>query len=858
MSSKQNNPPRWNERLLRSIYKKDDLTEKLGDFAELYQINAGESGRIRASCWYLGQTLRLLRVRSELSWYWRGAMLKNYLLIAIRNLKRQKGYSVINISGLALGIAAFSIISVWVLHELSYDRFFANARNIYRITNKQVFPDNILQSSRTPGPLAAALQENFPEVEQVARHAWTGERVLRYKEKKYYENFMVTVDPEFFALFSFPFIAGDRETALDDPYSAVLTRSYAKKYFGSENPIGKVLTLDNNLAFTVTAVIEDVPANSHLQFDIVVPFEIVEKLGWDIRAWDFCLASTYVQLATGTSAADFEKKILGLVKTFDAETNIGLHLQPLTRIRLFSEFDGPRRIQYVYVFLLVGILILLMASINFMNLATARSDGRSREIGVRKVLGAARSNLIRQFLTEAIFFALAALALSPVLVQFFLPKFNELQEHSFTWVDFTNPGIMLLLFGVTLLTGILSGSYPALFLSSFQPVKALQGRKNTQTRSSFFRKALVLVQVCLSLVLIFVSGIIFKQVDFLKNKNLGYDKEHVITIPLGISNQNNAQLAERIKNEMERNPNVEQVSASFTHPMWFATPSGKVVFNGSRLDENMPINITSVDFNFIETLKINIIAGRSFSREFGSERGNLIINERFAELMQVDNPLGQTLHLGDEYQGRIIGIMQDFHLESVASTQIGPLIMFQNPGVNYIYVRVRPGNIAAALASLETAWNNAAPELPFKYNFLNEELNQLYSSIESLSKVIKYFTLLAGFIACLGLLGLTSFTAEKRTKEIGLRKIMGSSVIELVILLCRDFLQLVGLAILLAIPLSWWVTRGWLQNFAYRKYPGWETFLLSGLLALVIALLTMSFQTVKAAVADPIKSLRYE
>lgn len=858
MNSKQYYPPRWSELLLRMIYKKEDLPEKLGDFAELFHVKAGESGRFIATCWYLGQILQLLRGRSELSMYWRTAMLKNYLLIALRNLRRHKGYSIINITGLALGIAAFFIISVWVLHELSYDRFHAHAPDIYRITNKQAFPDNELFSSRTPGPLSAALMENFPEVKMAARHAWTGERVLKYQEKKYYENFIVTVDPEFFSIFSFPFIQGDRKSALADPFSAVLTRSHAEKYFGSENPIGKVITLDNRLEFKVTAVIEDVPANSHLQFDMVVPFEVVEKLGWDIRSWDFCIASTYVCLGTGSPEADFAKKIHGMIKAYDPETNIELYLQPLTRIRLFSEFDGSPRIQYVYVFSLVGILILLMASINFMNLTTARSAGRSLEIGVRKVLGAARANLVRQFLTEAVLIALAALVFAPLLVQLFLPKFNELQEHKFAWTDFADPGILLLLFAITLVTGLLSGSYPALFLSSFQPVKALQKRNNSPAGKSYFRSTLVLVQISISLVLIFVSAIVYGQVSFLKNKNLGYDKEQVITIPLGISNRNNSQLAEQIKSAMKRDPRVENVSASFTHPMWFATPSDEVMFNGSRLDENIPINITSVDFNFIETLKINIIAGRSFAKEFGTERGNLIINERFAELMQVDDPLGETLQLGDEYEGKVVGIMQDFHVESVAGNQIGPLILFHNPGVNYIYVRSHPGNISAVLDSLKSAWNDAAPELPFKYNFLDEELDQLYWELDSLSKVIKYFTLMAGFIACLGLFGLTSFATENRTKEIGIRKIMGSTVSGLIILLCRDFVKLLGLAALLALPLSWWLTRGWLQNFAYRVFPGWETFLFSGLLALGIALLTMSFQTIRAALADPIDSLRYE
>ena len=788
-------------------------------------------------------------------------MFKNYLTIAFRNLRRQKIYSLINISGLALGMTAFLIIAVWVWHEISYDRFHEHASHIYRVAEKRYFPDQVRLNNRTPGPLSTALKENFPEIKSVARVAWTGERVLRYQDKVHYENDILTVDPDFLRMFTFPMVVGDSAKALDEPFSVVITESAAAKYFGNENPLGKVLNLDNRFDLTVAGVMEDIPENSHLQFGMLVPFEMVERLGWDIRSWGFSMALTYLHLGDQVDVQAFEEKIAGIVKKYDESTNIELFLQPLTRLHLFTNIANPDakgRIQYLLIFSLIGILILFMACFNFMNLTTARSEYRAKEIGLRKVVGATRRHLVRQFLVEAIFLAFAALWITAPLVQLFLPVFNKITGESFSMFNFTNVWIFLFVIGVTVLVGLFAGSYPALVLSSFQPVKVLQGGQSSRYKASVLRKILVLVQMSISLILIIVSSVIFQQIGFIKNKDLGFDQEHVVSLPLGIANRENSQIYQNFKDIVKQNPRIVSVTASFTHPTDFASQIRNVVYKGQRIDKDIPINLTSVEYDFIETLKIKMLKGRSFNQEFGAERGNLLVNQSFEKLLGVESALDEVLHIGPEFQGRIIGVMQDFHMEAVSMAVIGPLIVFLNPNVNHIFVRIHPENIPATLEFLETSWRKSAPNLPFAYNFLDEEFNRLYTDVENMGTALRYFTFFAVCIACLGLLGLTSFSTEKRTKEIGIRKILGSSVSGILTLLCRDYLRVVLLAILCAWPISWWLMFRWLQNFPYRVSLSWINFVLSALLIMVITLVTISFQTIKGALADPVDSLRYE
>jgi putative ABC transport system permease protein len=853
--------PGWVIRLLRRFYDEEELQEKLGDFEEIYTIRIGRMGRLRAVLWCSTQLVRLIISKLELSFYWSFGMFKNYLTVASRHLRRHKIYSLVTISGLSLGISAFLLISVWVLHELSFDRFHENASSIYQVFEERHFPDRINHSFRTPGPLSEQLKERFPEVRESVRVAMTGERVIRYADKIFYEDGIITVDPGFFSLFTFPFVEGDKETALALPNSIVITQSIAKKYFGQENPIGKIFKMDNRLDFIVKGIIEDVPSNSHLQFDMVVPFKVVEKLGWITDDWDFSMALTYIHLEEGADEKAFETKISGLVKNFNKDTNITLFLKPLTKIHLFSSYgnpESPGRIQYVYIFSLLGVLILIIACINFMNLATARSEYRSKEIGMRKVIGAHKSQIIRQFLVEALFISFVSLLLAPLLIQLVLPGFNKITNETFVLTDLLSAGMVAIVLGVTFFTGIVSGSYPAIFLSSFQPVKVLKKFKVSVQKSPLLRKTLVLVQMSISLVLLIASFVIYSQIDYLKNKDLGFSKEQVVSIPLGIANEENNNIYKRFKNELTQISQIENVSAAFTHPIDFGTRAKDVVFEGRKLDEEMPIKITSVDFDFIETLKIEVVEGRSFSEDFGSEKGNLIVNEKFESILGVESALNETLHIGDSYIGSIIGVVKDFHMESVSNAPIGPLILFLNPRINYIFVRIQPQNIASTLEIMEKAWKKAAPHLPFTYNFLNDEFERLYTDVENLGAILKYFTLIAGFIACLGLFALSSFAAERRTKEIGIRKVLGSSVGNILCLLGRDFLIIILMANLCAWPVSWFLMNKWLQNFPYRVNLSWTTFALCGLLALLVTSITVSFQTLRASLSNPVNSLRYE
>jgi ABC-type antimicrobial peptide transport system permease subunit len=788
-------------------------------------------------------------------------LLKNYFKIAFRNLIKKKGYSFINIAGLTLGITAFFLISVWVMFHLSFDRFHENASHIYRVMERRHFPDHVEYGFRTPGPLAASLEEKFSEVKEGIRVAMTGERVIKHDDKIYFENGILTVDPSFLRVFSFPFVLGDKETALNDLFSIVITESMTKKYFGAEDPMGKVLTLDDKFEFTVTGVVEDCPMNSHLWFDMLVPFEIVEKLGWSMDVWDYSMTISYLQLKENVDFQNFSTKIANYLMNFKEDTNIELMLQPLTRIHLYSDYENPDSrglIQYIFVYSFVGILILFIACINFMNLATARSERRAKEIGMRKVIGAAKRHLIGQFLLEAVLIAFISLLFAPLLLEFFLPRFNEITGQSFTRDNFLSLKMILLTLCVTLLTGLISGIYPALFLSSFQPVKVLKGWVTLGTKGAFLRKTLVVIQLSVSVVLIIVSIFVFNQINFLKNKDLGFDKEHIVSIPLGISNADNPQIYQRFKDELSNDPRVLNITGSFTHPMRLGTPMQNIIYNGIRLDELSPLNVTSVDYDYIKTFKLPIIRGRSFSQEFGSERGNVIINESFEKLLGEDSALGKTLTDGESYRGKIVGVIKDFHIEPASNALIEPLALFCHPSVNFIFARILPDSIAETMVSLENAWKKSAPNIPFKYNFLDDDFERLYTDLENLGATIKYFTIVAAFIACLGILGLVSFSTEKRKKEIGIRKVLGSSSKKILTLLCRDYFKLALISNFIAWPAAWFFMKNWLMNFAYRVGLSLTVFVFSGFLSILITMITVGFQTIRASFADPVKSIRYE
>ena len=850
----------WENKLLRLFFGADASREMLEDLEEAAEERDGATpGRRPYRPWHIRQVLRLIVSKFEVSAYWSLGIIRNYLTIARRNLLRSKATAFISVSGLALGISGFLLVAVWAVEEFGFDRFHQNAALIFRVEERRHLSDRVEPGSRTPGLLAAALEGSFPEVRRAARVAWTGERVLRQGDAIHYEQDILCVDPSFLSIFSFPLCEGDPETALGEPHAMVVTEKFARKYFGNANPIGQVLTLDGKTSFTVTGLLEGVPDSSHLRFEALVPFDVVEELGWLVDSWDFSMALTYVELHAGADPRLFAEKISGFVKTRDTDSTIELALNPLTRIRLYSNVDDPEspgRIRYVIVFLLLGSLILLIACVNHMNLTTARSETRAREIGMRKVVGAARGHIARQFLLESVFVACLALLLAPPLLKAALPFFNEVTGASLAWADFLKGRALGLAAAAIAVTGLVSGIHPALVLSSFEPSKIMKGRSGRHHSGSLLRRGLVLVQVGASVVLLVAASVIYLQVDFLKAKDLGFDKERLLSIPLGISNLENPGIYRKLKDTLDGNPRVMGVAAAFTPLTQFGTPVVSGVFYGARrLDEETAVSITSVEAGFIETLGIRLVAGRAFAPE---EAKSLIVNQAFQKLLGIGSAVGQTLRLGPDYTGTIIGVVADFHMASPSASPIGPLVVFRNGSVNQIFVRLGPGDIVAAVDEVGQAWRAAASHLPFQYGFVDQDFDRLYQDLDRLAAAIRLFTLLAAFIAGLGLFALASFAVERRRREVGIRKVLGSSFGEVWLMLSGEFARLVAGACLVAWPVAWLLMKSWLSGFPYRISIGWEVFALSGLAAFAAALLIVSVHTLKASRANPVDALRSE
>jgi ABC-type antimicrobial peptide transport system permease subunit len=791
-------------------------------------------------------------------------MLKNFFKIAFRNFLRQKIYSFINIAGLAIGIACTILILLWILDELSYDRFHQNADRLYRVVGEVYFADHVSQFAALPPQTAPTLESEYPEVKRATRYFeirdTQGTWMVRRDDIAYFENHSACADPWFFEIFDFPFISGDPKTALEKPYSIVLTRSTARKYFGEEDPLGQRLLLDNRFDFAVTGVIEDIPHNSHMQFDFMVPIQLFEEFGMPLQNWDNWMFHTYLLLGEGASYRDLDPKIADLIDKNTEQTHSRIYLQPLKDIHLRSHFEndvpGQGDILYVYLFSAIVLFILIIASINFMNLATARASRRAKEVGLRKVVGASRLQLILQYLGEAVLTSFAALLLAILLVEMLLPVFNELSDKRLSLDLFNNGQIAGRLFFIAFVTGIISGSYPAFFLSSFKPVRVLKGMKETGRGKSTFREVCVIIQFAISIALVISSIVVYFQMRYISNKNLGFEKDQLIY--LHIAGQPGAlQQYETLKNEFLKIPGVLDISKVSQLPPNISVAPNDINWEGRNPDENPLIRYVSVSHNFTDIFKIPLTRGRSFSREFFTDSTAVLINETAAGMMGFENPLDKQLSLG-EAKFPIIGVMEDFHLRSFRE-EISPLVVGITANFyNYIVLRIGEENIHQIMADLEAARSRILPEFPISFRFLDEDYQALYRAEQRLGKLAYYSTALAIFIACLGLFGLASFTAVQRTKEIGIRKALGASVSGIVLLLSKEFAKWVLLANIIAWPVAWFAMNNWLENFAYRIDMAWWIFVMSGALALVIALLTVGYQAVRAANANPVDSLRHE
>jgi putative ABC transport system permease protein len=849
--------PRLPKNLLRFLADEDMLASIEEDLGLRYAAVASERGSFRARLFVLRQIISLFFSLILEALTWRMTMLNSYLKIALRQLRRQRGYSLINILGLTVGMACFILIGLWVQDELSFDRFHEKKEHIFRILNLMQNGDY----SATPTyALSPALRDLYPEVQESVRAYPHHTSLVKYKDKSFQEfNFMLT-DPGFFRMFTFPFIQGDPDTALESRDAVVLTQSMARKYFGDANPIGESLYFDSQKSdFTVTGVIADIPANSTLRFDLAVR---VELLGEDrLARWEEWVGPCYVLLRPGQRPEDFEAKISGIYKEYaNPDATYSPTLQPLARVHLY-ENGRPGNVKMVYAFSVIAVFILLMACINFMNLATARSAKRAQEVGMRKVIGALRFQIIRQFLGEALVVAFIALVLAVVLVEALLPQFNAFTAKSLSLLSGASIGIILSLVLATALTGLVAGSYPAFFLSSFQPADTLRRRSGMGSRASGLRKILIVFQFAISVGLIACTLVVSGQLRFIRTMDLGLDREHVLGF------RNNPELIKRFdefKNVLEQTPGILNVTAGAQAPTQVGQNIG-IDWEGNPDSDSLQVDYTVVNYDFFAAFDMEILQGRSFSRRFPTdEKEACIINETAARRIGVEDPVGMTIVMNHPAwpvsfrRVRIIGVVKDFHARSVHSA-IRPFVFrMYKPWCSYGFIKLAGTRIPETLERIESVFKTYVPDYPFLYMFYDEFYNGQYVNERRLASLFSGFSLLSVLISCLGLFGLASFTAEQKTKEIGIRKVLGATMPGIIRLTTREFIKWVALATLIAWPLSYLVMHSWLRDFAYKIKLGPVVFLLAALLALVISLATVSYHALRAALADPVDSLRYE
>ncbi|UCE43248.1 MAG: ABC transporter permease [Candidatus Aminicenantes bacterium] len=786
-------------------------------------------------------------------------MIKNYLKVALRNIKRHKGFSIINIAGLAIGLACCLLITIWVLDELSYDKFHENAANLYRVEENQHYSGRIFYVYVTPYPLGPALKTEIADIIDATRVVWTGGVLFKYEDNTFFEDNGRAVDPSFLKMFTYPLVKGDKNTALDSPFSAVLSEDLAEKYFGDDDPIGKVITLNNKYDFTVTGVMENIPHNTYLQFDFLVPYEILKRTG-QTQEEDFGSNSifTFVQLADGIAAEQVNQQISGFIKTKLPESRTELRLMPFVKLHLHEFFGyekGAGAIQYVYIFSVIAFIVLLIACINFMNLSTARSANRAKEVGLRKVVGAVKGHLVRQFYGESVVYAFIALIFAVGIVTILLPAFSRLSSKELSWGVAGIETILLGLLGITLFTGLVAGSYPAMFLSAFQPARVLKGSLFSGSGGSLFRRTLVVIQFALSILLIIGTAVVYQQQSYIKNMRLGWDKEHLVYIPLRADTRKSYNA---LKQELVQIPQVLNVTGTSQLPTHIGSNSAGAQWEGKDPEFSILIGFNSVDYDFTETLKIEMAEGRSFDKEYISDQSQAwIVNEEVAKLMDKDSIIGERFsHVGKN--GTIVGVMKNFHYQTLKN-EIEPLAIAVNPDdLNYMIARIPPEEVSTSLGLIENTWKRVIPTYPFEYRFMDERYDRMYRTEQRIGTLLRYFAILAVFVACLGLFGLASFMAEKRTKEIGIRKVLGASIAQITRLLCKEFFLLVIVANIIAWPAAYFVMKKWLQSYAYRAELGIFVFFGAMLLALLVAILSVGYQAVRAARANPSDSLRYE
>ena len=809
-------------------------------------------------------------------------MIRNYFKIAWRNIRRNRSFSMINLLGLTIGITCCLLIMIWVVDEMSYDKWNDKADRIYRLTSEVNFGENHTHYAVTPAPLAKTLVSDFPEVETAARFRGYGSALVKHKIQNFNETEILRADSTIFDVFSIELLEGNSKEALKPDNSIVISESAARKYFPNDEAMGKTLTFNDRTIYNINGIFKDLPHNTHFKADFLISLSGNERANDDI--WVSHNFHTYYVLREGADALAFEAKAFPhLLEKYiapsveqifarpyqefaEAGSFVKYHIQPLTDIYLKSdlavELGANGNITYVWIFGLAALFILLIACVNFMNLSTAASTIRAKEIGIRKVLGSLRKNLINQFLAESILMSALAFIVGIFLAQLALPYYNVITDKQLS-LPFDQVSFWIISLVGMLVIGLVAGSYPAFYLSGFQPIKTITKKFQGTTGSMNLRNGLVVFQFAIAILLIIGTFVINRQMNFIQNKKLGYEKDQVLIL------DNVRPLEEKsflLKEELLKNPQIKNVTISGYLPIPSYRSDIAICKDPQVREDNcVSMQFWGADEDYIPTFGMEVLMGRNFSVDRPTDSTTIIINERAAELFGFDDPIGKEVFLESSFDKedtpmdayKIIGVIKDFHYESLRSN-IGALGLRLDPYPGNISLNVSTDNVSSLIQTIERSWKTMAPGLPFSYRFMDDSFDQLYRKESRISKIIGIFSGLSIFIACLGLFGLTAFAMERRTKEIGIRKVLGATTSNLIALLSKDFLRLVLIALIIAIPIAWYGMNQWLQDFAYRTQIGWWIFALAGIAALVIAFVTISLQSVKAAMANPIKSLRNE
>ena len=867
--NKKQRPPSFAEWLLNKMTYYQDEFSSADNFLENYDRILDSKGKIKADFWYWSQVISSMLYYFNFRLIWIATMLKNYMKITLRDFKRNKAYSVINVSGIAAGMACCILILLFIQDELSYDQYHKNKKRIYRITFGEEMGGNHDHYAGVPYGAVSAFVEKLPEIKSCARIG-KGTGIIKTGEGEFEADGIIYTDSTFFSIFTHEFTAGDPSNALQNPGTIVISEEYASRLFKNTNPIGKTLNLDSEGDLIITGIIKNVPRNSHFRFNFAVNNSGLRKRNrGSFLSWNGIIGWAYILVEKGTNPVVLEDKFLEIEREKIGEREKGAVkvryiLQKITDIHLHShlqyEIENNSDIIYIYIFSLVAVFILLIACLNFINLSTARSAKRGREVGLRKVFGAYKKSLVYQFLTESLLFSILGFLFAVVIVVMTLPVFNnitgkEIEISSINYFIFS-----LFLAGLIFFTGLLAGGYPAFFLSSFRPAAILKQNFGLVFRSSNFRKYLVVLQFVVSIFLIASTFIIMDQLEFLKNRKLGFDKDQILVIRLkrGILENHGA-----FKNELLNNTNI--LAASYSYDI-LGRGRDVITYRGGIDPEGLhAMNTFYTDFDFVKTYGLKILSGRDFSRKIKTDPGSYLINETGAAKLGPHNEaVGKKIFFKGRYEGTIIGIIKDFNFKSLRENIESFVILCSNSAggshrERFLSLKINTKNIESTLAFIKLKWKNFEKDRNIDYFFLDDYYNSLYKSEQNFSTISSIFTFLAIFIACLGLFGLVAFTAERRTKEIGIRKALGATVFRIILLLTKEFTFLIIIANIFALPLSYILMKiYWLQDFAYKINPDLIKFVLAAVISLLIALLTVSYQSIKAAKANPIDTLRYE